>query len=290
MTPIEDLVGRIERLLERLEPWIPPPPAPPPEEAVALRWRRRGPAAWLEPVPHPRLTRLEDLLGIDRQKAEVVRNTAQFVAGLPANNVLLTGARGTGKSSLVKALLPAFAGEGLRLVELDAQDLEDLPEVVERLAGRPGRHILFVDDLSFGADDPSYKHLKAMLEGSLAAPAEGLLVYATSNRRHLMPEYQAENLEARMVGGELHPGEAVEEKLSLSDRFGLWLSFHPFDQAQYLAVVRHWLRRLGVEAWDEATEREALRWAQTRGSRSGRTAWQFARDWAGRTGLAAASP
>ena len=173
------------------------------------------------------------------------QNTLQFVRGLPANNVLLTGARGTGKSSLVKALLNHYAADGLRLIEVDKQDLLDLPDIVERLAGQPYRFILFCDDLSFNADEPGYTTLKAVLDGSVAATPDNVLIYATSNRRHLMPEYMRENLETKYVGDEIHPGETVEEKISLSERFGLWVSFYPFDQDEYLDIVRHWLRRTG---------------------------------------------
>ena len=214
------------------------------------------------------------------------QNTLQFVRGLPANNVLLTGARGTGKSSLIKALLNRYAADGLRLIELDKKDLLDLPDVVERLAAQPYRFILFCDDLSFNADEPGYTTLKAVLDGSVAATPENVLLYATSNRRHLMPEFMRENLETKYLGDEIHPGETVEEKISLSERFGLWVSFYPFNQDEYLDIVRHWLRRLGVgEVAGEQMQREALQWALQRGSRSGRVAWQFARDWAGRHGV-----
>jgi hypothetical protein len=222
---------------------------------------------------------------MDRQKAEVMRNTEQFVTGRPANNVLLWGSRGTGKSTLVKAVFNAFAPRGLRLIEVETHDLVDLPDIVERLHGRRERFLLYCDDLSFEADDPSYKALKAVLEGSIAAPPDNVLVYATSNRRHLMPEPQRDNLESRLVGGEIHHGEAVEEKISLSERFGLWLSFYPFDQEQYLAIAGHWLRRLGSVGPEAPEVRSAaLQWALARGSRSGRVARQFALDWAGRNG------
>jgi predicted AAA+ superfamily ATPase len=237
----------------------------------------------LSGVAHPHRLQLDDLLCMDRQKAEVVRNTRQFVAGRPANNELLWGSRGTGKSSLIKAIFNAFADEGLRLIEVDKSDLLHLPQLLELLYGRPERFLLYCDDLSFEAGDASYKALKAVLEGTIAAPLENVLIYATSNRRHLMPELMAENLEARPVDGEIHQGEAVEEKISLSERFGLWLSFYPFSQDEYLAIVGHWLRQLGVrDAADEDTRAAALRWATQRGSRSGRVARQFALDRAGR--------
>jgi predicted AAA+ superfamily ATPase len=211
--------------------------------------------------------------------------------GLPANNVLLTGARGTGKSSLVKALLNKFSSRGLRLIEVDKQDLMDLSDIVDLIADVPFKFILFCDDLSFDADEPGYKALKVILDGSISAASENLLIYATSNRRHLMPEFMQENLETRYLGEEIHPGESVEEKISLSERFGLWVSFYPFDQDAYLAIVDYWLGELGVSARARgaATRSEALQWALTRGSRSGRVAWHFARDWAGRHKVSAGS-
>jgi predicted AAA+ superfamily ATPase len=248
-------------------------------DALAFRWRHGG----LQPVAHPHTQKLADLLGIDRQKAALVQNTRQFVGGRPANHVLLTGARGTGKSSLVKALLSEFAAKGLRLVEVPPHDLVDLPEIVAPLRQRPERFVLYVDDFSVASHDPALTALKTALDGGLEEPAENVLIYATSNRRHLMPEFQRENDEYRWEGDELHPGETVEEKISLSERFGLWLSFMPFTQDQYLAAVQLHLRVLGVTLWDEETEKLALRWALHRASRSGRVARQFARDWAGRS-------
>ena len=269
MQRAEALVGRLERLFE-------PAGREPDWGHIAYRWRRgRG----LQPVSRPHLIPLDDLLCMERQKSEIVRNTDQFVAGHSANNVLLWGSRGTGKSSLIKGVLHRFHDRGLRLIEVEKQDLIDLPDLVEPLYDRPERFILFCDDLSFEADDASYKSLKAVLDGSIAAPPENVLIYATSNRRHLLPEFQSENLEARVVNGEIHHGEGVEEKISLSERFGLWLSFHPLSQAQYLEIVDHWLRRLGgTGTADPALREQALRWALQRGSRSGRVAWQFARD------------
>ncbi|MBS4097123.1 MAG: ATP-binding protein, partial [Sulfuricella sp.] len=261
------------------------PPARPAvdwDAAIAFRWRRRNGRGELLAVRHPHRIDLKDLHGVDDQKKRIDRNTRQFVAGKSANNVLLTGARGTGKSSLVKAVLNRYAAKSLRLIEIDKQDLLDLPEIVELIEGRPERFILFCDDLSFDAGEPGYQALKAALDGSIAAPSENLLIYATSNRRHLMPEYLAENLDARNVDGEVHPGEAVEEKVSLSDRFGLWLSFYPFSQDEYLEIVALWLAKFGIkDIHSMETRRAALQWALTRGSRSGRSAWQFARDWAG---------
>ncbi len=287
---LSQLFDRAERLIDRLETLLPPATAAPDWSARAYRWLKRGGRGYLQPVPHPHGLRLADLRNIDRQKELIDRNTRQFVQGLPANNVLLWGSRGTGKSSLVKAMLTEYGDQGLRLVEIDKQDLTDLPELVELLYGRPERFILFCDDLSFEAGDPSYKALKAALDGSVAAPPDNILIYATSNRRHLLPEYFTENDQARNVDGEIHPGEAVEEKISLSERFGLWVSFYPFDQEEYLRIVFGWLQKLGIAVDDEeAVRAEALRYALGRGSRSGRVAWQFARDWAGRQRLAAAA-
>jgi len=280
------LFTRAENLIDRLESLLPAAAAQPDWSATAYRWIKRAGRGSLQPVAHPHGLRLADLRNVDRQKALIDRNTRQFVQGLPANNVLLWGSRGTGKSSLVKAMLAEYASQGLRLVEIDKHDLTDLPELVDLLYGRPERFILFCDDLSFEAGDPSYKALKAALDGSVAAPPDNILIYATSNHRHLLPEYFTENNEARNVDGEIHHGEAVEEKISLSERFGLWVSFYPFDQNEYLAIVFGWLEHLGVAIDDEETVRaEALRFALGRGSRSGRVAWQFARDWAGRQRL-----
>ncbi|HKK14772.1 MAG TPA: ATP-binding protein [Gammaproteobacteria bacterium] len=284
---LQRFLARAEEVLDRVEQLVPAPPAAPDwNGAVAFRWRRNSRRGWLDPVRHPHRLRLTDLRGVDEQKRELDRNTRQFLAGAPANNALLWGSRGTGKSSLVKALLNAHARDGLRLIEVDKADLVDLADIVDLLYARPERFVLFCDDLSFEADDPSYKTLKAVLDGSITAAPDNVVVYATSNRRHLLPEYQAENQEARLVGGEIHHGEAVEEKISLSERFGLWLSFYPFDQDAYLAIVFHWLKRLKVTVTDrDAVRQAALQWALARGSRSGRVAWQFARDWAGRAAL-----
>lgn len=276
------LLGRIEHLVAGWETRH-ASPAEPDWSAHAFRWRRgRG----LVAVTHPNTPALDGLRGIEQQKARLVRNTRQFVRGLPANNVLLWGARGTGKSSLVRGLLNTFTDDGLRLVEVEAQDLADLPDIVAPLFGRPERFILFSDDLSFEADDASYKALKAILDGSVEATPDNVLVYATSNRRHLLPEYLDENREAHNVDGEIHHGDTVEEKLSLSERFGLWLSFYPFDQDAYLEIVRTHLAAMDMTADDpEAMQRAALQWALARGVRSGRAALQFARDWSGRHSL-----
>ena len=286
MTDLERLIGRVEVLIGRVEALLPAPPAVPDWDAtIAFRWRKSNGRGWLEPIRQPHRIKLSDLRDVEPQKQRLEANTRQFLAGRSANNVLLTGARGTGKSSLIKALLNQHAKQGLRLIEVDKDDLTDLPDIVDLVAGRPERFIVFCDDLSFNAGEAGYKALKSVLDGSLAAVPDNLLIYATSNRRHLMPEYHDENLETRHVGGEIHPAEAVEEKISLSERFGLWLSFYPFDQDAYLDIVAHWLRRFGVAATEiGAAREEALQWALTRGSRSGRVAWQFARDWAGRRG------
>lgn len=284
---LAQLLSRAEHVLNRVENLLPAAPvAPDWAQARAFRWRKQNARGFLEAIANPHQIRLADLRNIDRQKELVDRNTRQFVQGLPANNVLLSGSRGTGKSSLVKAMLSEYADQGLRLVEIDKHDLTDLPDLIRLLHDRPERFILFCDDLSFEADDPSYKTLKAALDGSLSAPPDNILIYATSNRRHLLPEYFADNQQARHVEGEIHHGEAVEEKISLSERFGLWVSFYPFDQEAYLVVVFNWLAHLGVEIGDpDMVRAEALRFALGRGSRSGRVAWQFARDWAGRSAM-----
>ena len=247
-------------------------------KTLAFRWRA-GKLSAIGAVQQPRL---DDLLGVDRQKELLVQNTAQFVAGRPANHALLSGARGTGKSTLVKALLGAFADRGLRLVEVHPQDLVDLPLIFAPLRDRDERFVLYVDDFSVAANDPALVALKTALDGGIEEPPENLLIYATSNRRHLIPELHRENDEYHWIDDELHPGESTEEKISLSERFGLWLSFPAFNQEQYLALVRHHLARLGANAWSEPIEKEALRWALQRASRSGRVAQQFARDYVGR--------
>lgn len=250
-------------------------------DAPAWRWRHGG----LQAIHAVQQTRLDDLLGIDRQKDALRRNTEQFVRGLPANHALLTGARGTGKSSLVKALLTEFAPQGLRLVEVPPHDLVDLPEIVAPLRGRAERFILYVDDFSVASSDPALVALKTALDGGVEEAPDNVLIYATSNRRYLMPSLKADNAEYQWIDDEVHPGESVEEKISLSERFGLWLSFLAFNQEDYLALVRHHLRRLGHDGWDDDVRGESLRWAQTRASRSGRVAHQFARDWTGRQQL-----
>ena len=287
---------RLADALARIEALLPPATVPEFATAIAFRWRKRHyfgiERGELHAVAHPALIAFEDLQHVDEQKAEIRRNTEQFVRRLPANNVLLTGARGTGKSSLIRACLHAFASQGLRLVEVDKRDLTDLADLVALLEQRKERFIVFCDDLSFDASEAGYKELKAALDGSVAGRADNVLVYATSNRRHLMPEFMRDNLAAHyQEDGEVHPGEAVEERVSLSERFGLWLTFYPFRQDDYLDIVTHWLAELGVAVSEHDGARgEALQFALQRGSRSGRVALQFARDYAGRHLLERARP
>lgn len=281
----EHVLNRLESLLDRIERLLPAEAAEPDwETAIAFRWRARAGSGSLQAISHPHNLHLAQLRNIDRQKARLEANTRQFVHGYPANNALLWGSRGTGKSSLIKALLTDYADQGLRLIEVDRDDLTSLPDIIELVRSRPERFVIFSDDLSFEAGDCSYKALKAMLDGSISAPPDNLLIYATSNRRHLLPEYMSDNASSRNVDGEIHHGEAVEEKISLSERFGLWVSFHPFNQDAYLDIIDSWLHSLGIPITEpEQLREEALRYALARGSRSGRVAWQFARDWAGRT-------
>lgn len=281
---LSTLISQAERVLAQLEAWLPPAPPPINWDAIAFRWRTNGARGWLEGVQHVASIHTEDLHHIERQKGIIERNTRHFLAGKPANNVLMTGARGTGKSSLVKAMLAKFADQGLRLIEVDKSDLGDLGTIIDLISGRPEHFIIFSDDLSFEEGEAGYKALKSVLDGSLASPGDNVLIYATSNRRHLMPEYMKENLStSTSADGEIHPGEAVEEKVSLSERFGLWLSFYPFKQDDYLDIVYYWLGASGCPAEHiESSRMEALQWALERGSRSGRVARQFARDWTAR--------
>ena len=281
----ERLIGRVESLMARIESVLPQPLAAPDWSAsVAFRYRKRSSGhGTLEPVRHLGSMLLADLKEIDGQKEKIRRNTEQFVSGKPANNVLLTGSRGTGKSSLIKACLNEYAPRGLRLIEVDKADLTDLPDIIDVVFGLPEKFIVFCDDLSFEEGEPGYKALKSILDGSIAAATPNVLIYATSNRRHLLPEYMTENESyTRSESGEVHPGEVVEEKISLSERFGLWVSFYPFSQDEYLTIVAQWLASFGITAQAiEAARGAALVWALERGSRSGRVAYQFARDYAG---------
>jgi uncharacterized protein len=288
MTQLDRFFVKAEALLARLEALLPQTsPVPDWDAGAAFRWRKQGGKdgrAYLQPVAHIARISLSDLHNIEPQKQQIEQNTRQFVQGRPANNVLLTGARGTGKSSLIKACLNQYAEQGLRLIEVDKDDLSDLPDIVDLVASRPERFIIFCDDLSFEEGESGYKALKVALDGSIAAQSDNVLIYATSNRRHLMPERMSDNATyVHTEDGDLHPGETVEEKISLSERFGLWVSFYPFKQDDYLDIVAHWLRHFGCDAQHiDAARADALRWALQRGSRSGRVAWQFARDYAGR--------
>ena len=286
---LQRILDRAESLMARIESVLPQAlSAPDWAASIAYRYRKRSSGhGVLEPVRHVSGIGLSDLREIDVQKQRIAANTAMFVAGRPANNVLLTGARGTGKSSLIKACLNEYAKQGLRLIEVDKTDLVDLPDIIDVVADRSERFIVFCDDLSFEEGEPGYKALKSALDGSVAATTPNVLVYATSNRRHLLPEYMSENLSYTHTNdGEVHPGEVVEEKVSLSERFGLWVSFYPFNQDEYLTIVAQWLASFGAGADAAVTARaQALVWALERGSRSGRVAYQFARDFAGRAGL-----
>lgn len=281
----ERLIGRVDSLISRIESVLPQPLGAPDWQAShAFRYRKRSSGhGALEPVVHLGRMPLDALKEIDDQKEKIRRNTAQFVSGAPANNVLLTGSRGTGKSSLIKACLTEYASQGLRLIEVDKDHLVDLPDIVDLVFGRPEKFIIFCDDLSFEEGESGYKALKSILDGSVAAASPNVLIYATSNRRHLLPEYMTENLSYKHTAdGEVHPGEVVEEKISLSERFGLWVSFYPFSQDEYLSIVAQWLALFGVGVDAiKAAQPASLVWALERGSRNGRVAYQFARDYAG---------
>lgn len=285
---LKAFLQRAEGLLARIEPLLPgQPPVIDWDRTFAARWQRDARTGFLVPLEVSLDLSLADLIGIDRQRDLLSANTRQFVDGLPANHVLLWGARGTGKSSLIRALLAEYAADGLRLIEIERDHLADLPRVVELLAGLRQAFVLFCDDLSFEAGEGDYRVLKSVLDGSLERAPENVLLYATSNRRHLVPERQSDNENWQMVDGELHPNEAVEDKIALSDRFGLWLSFYPFTQQHYLSVVRHWIDSLARQAsldweWSEALEKDAIRWATGRGNRNGRCAYQYARQWVGK--------
>ncbi len=283
MAKLDKLYNRADKLLERLEKFLPPEQVEPDwQTAIAFRWRRQRDAGYIQSIVHPHRITLDALCGINEQKQRIDQNTRQFVQGYSANNVLLTGARGTGKSSLIKALLNKYARDGLRLIEVEKHHLVDLHDIVEKIYQRPERFILYCDDLSFETDEPGYKALKVVLDGSMATVSDNVLIYATSNRRHMVPEFMRDNLDTRHLDGEIHPSETIEEKISLSERFGLWVSFYPFDQDQYLEIVRYWLVHFGLDKMTPTMRTEALQWALARGSRGGRVAWQFARDLAGR--------
>ena len=286
---IKQFLETLTRIADALERMASPPHDTPDFTAcIAARWRVSGTHKYLETVQHVHHMEADWLIGVEAQHDLIDRNTAQFVSGKPANNVLLTGSRGTGKSSLVKAMLARYSPQGLRLIEVEKEHLNDMPDIVDLIANEPYRFVLFCDDLSFDTGDGSYKALKAILDGSIAAATPNVLLYATSNRRHLLPEYFHENEETKYVGEEVHFGESIEEKVSLSERFGLWISFYPFSQDDYLAAVISWVEQLGASVpldtkAREVFDRDALNWALQRGSRSGRVAFQFARDFAGRT-------
>ena len=284
---LSDFLQRAEELMARLEPLLPAlRPQVDWQQCLAARWQREGRSGYLAPLQVSLDMRLVDLIGVDRQRDQLARNTRQFIQGLPANHALLWGARGTGKSSLVRALLAEHAAAGLRLIEIERDHLADLPRIVEQLSEQPQRFVLFCDDLSFEAGEGDYRMLKTVLDGSLERAPDNVLLYATSNRRHLVPEKQSDNENWQRVDGELHPNEAVEDKIALSDRFGLWLSFYPFTQTHFLEVVRHWVEVHAEQAsltwqWNEELEKAAIRWALGRGNRNGRCAYQFARNWVG---------
>jgi predicted AAA+ superfamily ATPase len=285
----EELKAQLQRVLTAVEQLLPRPAAPLDwSTCPAANWRRRSFSGFLDPIMSFASMGLDDLLGIDRQKLVVEENTRQFLAGYPANNILLWGTRGTGKSSLVRALLQAYAPQGLRVVQVDKSDLVNLPDIVDQIRSEPYRFILFADDVSFETGESSYKVLKSALDGAVYAPPENVLIYVTSNRRHLLPEYESDNRGAMLVNNEIHHGESVEEKISLSGRFGLWVGFHPFTQDQYVEVTRQWLERLCRQnncpfVWNRDVEKEAIDWSHAKGDRSGRISWQFATQWVGRT-------
>ena len=282
MSNIDLFISRLEQLVDRVEAVLPAKTPVPDWSASAFRWRTQvNGQGYLQAVKHPHRISLDALKNIETQKASIVRNTAQFVAGREANNVLLTGARGTGKSTLIKAVWTEFAGQGLKIIEVDKTDLLHLSDIVDLVGERPERFIVFCDDLSFEEGEISYKALKSVLDGSISAPSANMLFYATSNRRHLLPQKMRENLDVSYEDGEVRPNDSIEEKVSLSERFGLWLSFYPFSQDDYLAAANYWVKQLGGE-WSDQAEAAALLWHRTRGARSGRVAWQFAKDFVGR--------
>lgn len=280
----DHLIQRLTTVLEQLQNVLPPPKQTPDFSAIAFKWQDKQ----LKAIIDPKIIHLDDLKGIDRQKQKVLQNTEQFLQGLPANDLLLTGSRGTGKSSIVRSLLPKYQHQGLRLIEIERDDLSDLPEIQKLIQDRPEKFIVYCDDLAFNAEDENYRSLKSVLDGSLQSGSNNFIIYATSNRRHLLPEFMHENTPVTRVDvpqyTELHPQEAIEEKISLSDRFGLWLSFYPMDQNLYLEIVEHYLAKEHIQ-FTEFVRAEALRWSQARGQRSGRAAYQFSKHWIGSTQL-----
>ena len=289
MNSLENLITRAESLIAKLESWLPVQNPPVDWAAIAWRWLKINGKSQLQSVQNPHQIKLVDIHFVDVQKAEIVRNTQQFLQGYPANNVLLTGARGTGKSSLIKALLTEFSQQGLRLIEVEKHDLVHLGEIVALIRNRAEnanlKFIIFCDDLTFEANDESYKALKVVLDGSISSISDNVLVYATSNRKNLMPEFMVDNLATKHSDGEIRPSDTIEEKTALAERFGLWLSFYAFDQDEYLSIVKSWLSTFGLP-FDEAARQAALSFTHTRGARSGRVAYQFARDFAGKSKLA----
>lgn len=282
-----EVVEQLERVLSSVEQLLPKAAEPIDwTKTPAANWRRHSFAGYLEPIEHIEDTRLDDLVGIERQKQVLEKNTRQFLRGYPANNVLLWGSRGTGKSSVVRALLNKYADEGLRIIQVDKNDLDYLPDIFSQIGKQPYRYIILCDDLSFEPGDPGYKILKSVLDGSVYASPKNVLIYVTSNRRHLLPEFFTDNLGAKMVHNEIHHGEAVEEKISLSDRFGLWVSFYVFKQDLYLEIVQKTIARLCIEnqiepQWDEDLAKAAIKWSHEKSKRCGRTALQFTRHWLG---------
>jgi len=286
MSDADQFFRRANAILDRLERYIPAHETVDLSAGTAWRWRKQANVGRLQSIDRFNPISLGELQHIDHQKQELIRNTRQFLQGFPANNALLWGPRGTGKSSLVKAIFNTFSGQGLRLIEVERQDLVDLPEIVEHLDGSDGKFIVFCDDLSFDEQDSTYRALKVVLDGSILTTPDNLIIYATSNRRHLVAEKLSDNLDVQTVDGKIHQSEAVEERISLSERFGLWLSFHPFNQNDFLSIVDHWLEHFGASCTNKAAiRRAALQWAMLHGSRSGRSAYQFAKDWAGRSAL-----
>lgn len=290
MDKTEKLVARAEDLIDRLEALFHKPARPADWNATAWRWVMQNGRGSLHAVTHPHQINLKNIHFVDAQKSEIVRNTRQFLAGLPSNNVLLTGARGTGKSSLIKALLTEFHQQGLRLIEVEKHDLVQLPEIVDLIKNSADsanlKFIIYCDDLTFEANDASYKALKVVLDGSISATSDNILVYATSNRKNLMPEFMVDNLATKHADGEIRPSDTIEEKAALAERFGLWLSFYAFDQDEYLAICKSWLETFDI-VFDDAARQAALGFSHTRGMRSGRVAYQFSRDYAGKINLAA---